>query len=368
MVHHVRTHRIAFRKLGFTLVELLVVIAIIGILIALLLPAVQAAREAARRAQCQSNLKQVGLAALNHESTKKLLPSSGLIAIKKKDYAGVEYDHVEPTLNSLSWAVVLLPYLEEQSLYDQFDLKQSAISQPNNPGATYLASLACPSDGSGGNGRMYNPPSRPPQPPLAKGNYAAYTSPYHVEFQLAHRGAIVAGGQPQSKITDGSANTIAFAEIRTLDHEADERGVWSAAWSASSLLAFDLHQDLSRFGKSGYIPQEKYSDQAQPPNTEGGLAMDVLRPGSCTGTHATIAQLEGMPCRPPITGSNPWWSAAARSKHPGGVYVAYLDGHVGFIPDEIDVVLMAYLISINDGELTSGDKGRRPWETGGGRP
>ena len=357
MVHLTRGHRSASGKRGFTLVELLVVIAIIGILVALLLPAIQAAREAARRAQCQTNLKQIVLAALNHESTKKNLPSSGLISTYNNTYAGVVYDHVEPTLNSLSWAVVLLPYLEEQSVYDQFNFKLSATAQPNNPGESFLPSLACPSDGPAG--RMYNPPSRPPVPPLAKGNYAAYTSPYHIEFQLIHRGAIVAGGQPLSKITDGTASTIAFAEIRILDHPADERGVWSAAWSGGSLLAYDLHQDAARFGKPGYIPQFLYSDQAQPPNNEGGIAFDVLR--SCN-SQRTQAQLEGMPC-----GETPnWWSAAARSKHPGGVHVAYLDGHVGFIPDDIDVVLMSYLIAINDGEITSGDKGRKPWESGGG--
>ncbi len=88
------------RSTGFTLVELLVVIAIIGILVALLLPAIQAAREAARRSQCQNNLKQIGLAMLNHESTTKSLPPGCFLG------------------EGSAWSAFILPYLEEGNAFD----------------------------------------------------------------------------------------------------------------------------------------------------------------------------------------------------------------------------------------------------------
>ena len=90
---------------AFTLVELLVVIAIIGILIALLLPAVQAAREAARRIQCGNNMKQWGVAIHNYHSANNVLPPPGL----KTD------------TRPASWIVALLPYMEQQDLYDAWD-------------------------------------------------------------------------------------------------------------------------------------------------------------------------------------------------------------------------------------------------------
>src|SRR3954449_10816988 len=90
---------------GFTLVELLVVIAIIGILVALLLPAIQAAREAARRAQCQSNMKNVALAVLNYESNSKKYP--------------VGFVSQPAEVESWAWGVFILPYLEEQGIYDR---------------------------------------------------------------------------------------------------------------------------------------------------------------------------------------------------------------------------------------------------------
>jgi len=109
------------KRVGFTLVELLVVIAIIGILIALLLPAVQAAREAARRTQCTNNLKQCGLALHNYHDTYKVFPSVGF-SRGWANHASATYDAMSGStvLNHNSW-VSLLPFLEQQALYDAYD-------------------------------------------------------------------------------------------------------------------------------------------------------------------------------------------------------------------------------------------------------
>jgi prepilin-type N-terminal cleavage/methylation domain-containing protein/prepilin-type processing-associated H-X9-DG protein len=98
---------------GFTLVELLVVIAIIGILIALLLPAVQAAREASRRSQCQNNLRQLSLGILNYESTNKSLPPGG---ITEGPCCG--------TQSGAGWSIFILPFVEEQALFDKYDFDE----------------------------------------------------------------------------------------------------------------------------------------------------------------------------------------------------------------------------------------------------
>lgn len=100
----VQTKMASSQRPGFTLIELLVVIAIIGVLVGLLLPAVQTAREAARRSTCRNNLKQIGLALHTYHDGQKTFPPASVAA------------------NGLSWNVLLLPYLEETSLYDQFDL------------------------------------------------------------------------------------------------------------------------------------------------------------------------------------------------------------------------------------------------------
>jgi prepilin-type N-terminal cleavage/methylation domain-containing protein len=128
---------------GFTLVELLVVIAIIGILVGLLLPAVQAAREAARRMSCQNNCKQLGLALHNYESAYKSFPSQAVYGPGDAPHA-LPYHH--------TWLVALLPFAEQDALYNQIDQRLPIWFQVNQNGERIISSrvpfLRCPSDGS----------------------------------------------------------------------------------------------------------------------------------------------------------------------------------------------------------------------------
>jgi prepilin-type N-terminal cleavage/methylation domain-containing protein len=124
------------RLTGFTLVELLVVIAIIGVLVALLLPAIQAAREAARRAQCQNNLKQIGLGVLNYDSAKGRFPP------------GSTTNGTAITApNSSTWTVDIFPYAEQQQL---FSIWNPAVdfNQPANQRLreSFVPMYTCPSD------------------------------------------------------------------------------------------------------------------------------------------------------------------------------------------------------------------------------
>ena len=130
------------RRPAFTLVELLVVIAIIGILVALLLPAVQAAREAARRMQCSNNLKQIGLALHNFEGVHKFLPPGAVAGSTATDAHNA---FRIPTRVEHGWAIFLLPWLEQQGVYDLYDLRRDWRAPQNRTAReTDLAVFKCP--------------------------------------------------------------------------------------------------------------------------------------------------------------------------------------------------------------------------------
>src|SRR5688572_27028117 len=143
-------HSLRKTREGFTLVELLVVIAIIGVLVALLLPAVQSAREAARRMQCQNNLKQFGLALHNYHDANMAFPPSSVWK-QEAHIAELNSSNLGP-----NWIIMILPYMEQQSLFDSFDFNFAIPAKENAvPRSTRLAVTLCPSD-SGYNTKPFN--------------------------------------------------------------------------------------------------------------------------------------------------------------------------------------------------------------------
>ena len=136
------------RLRAFTLIELLVVIAIIGVLIALLLPAIQQAREAARRTQCRNNLKQLGLALHAYHETNGIFPPGSIGWATDGRYAWREADN-GPPYQGTSWMLMILPYIGESNLYDQWNFGKTPYhgtsTTVTNPFNVDIPAFYCPS-------------------------------------------------------------------------------------------------------------------------------------------------------------------------------------------------------------------------------
>ena len=212
---------------AFTLVELLVVIAIIGILIALLLPAVQAAREAARRSQCTNKMKQLGVALHNYLDTHECFPPSE-VANRQCRYARPTAPPTDPTwvyeAMNLNGLVLLLPFLEQQALHDEFDFNyafstyiHSAVASPPplaggglGPNGTIgdrdtPAPFACPSDPEPGYQRRTNYDFIAPHTPWDCARWKTYNPLTRSMF------ADGSACEPRH-VLDGLSNTAAMAE------------------------------------------------------------------------------------------------------------------------------------------------------------
>src|SRR4051794_27567406 len=156
-----------FRRPGFTLIELLVVIAIIAVLIALLLPAVQSAREAARRSQCTNNLKQIGLAIHNYESSNGSFPwTQGAASARFPTIFNGKMGWDTPQGNGDEWAnfgslTLMLPFMEQTNTWNTLNFNFGLNTFAGQSGSGYdavqstgitqvIASFICPSDSGKG--------------------------------------------------------------------------------------------------------------------------------------------------------------------------------------------------------------------------
>ncbi len=346
---------------GFTLVELLVVIAIIGVLIALLLPAVQAAREAARRMTCQNNLKNLALACINYDNANGKLPPASQADVVANGKLWAMYTG---NGNQLSWIVHVLPFMEQQAIFSQFNLKtkfddyKNVVAGGVTPELAQPNILLCPSDSA--LGRFYTFRHGGTRT-YGKGNYAGFVGPEHATC-IQWSGAIANNGLEQRRISDGTTNTLMLTEVRTRDEEGDQRGAWALAWVGTTLLAMDMHSEPLGINSSctsatldpgaPYIPVATVAagERAQVPNLGAGrFNADWIR--NCPDDAKAASALEGMPCSP--VGSDNFESAAPRSSHTGGVIATHVDGSVTFLADEINPQTLALMVCVDDGTVNS---------------
>ena len=313
-----------FPTRAFTLVELLVVIAIIGILVALLLPAIQAARESARRAQCTSNIKNVALALQNYHDVHKEFPAAVMVRPNDTD------EILNPTVMFKSWAIDILPFLEEQTTHDAFTLNLTTpirLAVNSAPRGVEIPVLLCPSDegrgrkfeGNGGNWARcnygYNGFQFWPNAYALKGFASDPKWAPFYKYNLGV-GGLEDGTRRQAlsmaKITDGSTKTIILAELRVGLSERDRRGVWAMGMCGSNIHC----RCASKAINSCYSGDDDVYGNAD-------IRADV-------GDASLKAQ-----CMMPDTTDNSGQSVV-RSRHPGGANAAMADGSVHFLSDFID--------------------------------
>ena len=276
---------------AFTLVELLVVIAIIGILVGLLLPAVQAAREAARRCMCSNNIAQLGLGMHHYEYNREHLPS-GVI----NDTGPIQNQAVG---QHISWAVNILPYVEQGTIYRNINQKLGAYAPENEEARVVrIAFFQCPSDSlEHGNKDLDNTSQ--------ESSYAGCYHSVEAPIDSDNNGLLFLNSRMRyNQILDGSSNTILLGEKIALENDLG----WMSGTRATlrNTGAFTLPKRTRR----GVYLQEEESDST----IVGGFG----------------------------------------SFHTGGGNFVFADGSVRFLSESIEMELYQNLGNRNDGAMIGG--------------
>ena len=339
------------RRRGFTLIELLVVIAIIGVLIALLLPAVQAAREAARRSQCVNNLKQIGLALHNYESTNGALPPSGEIA--SNEYPAFL---AQAGPQNFAMKVRILPYMEQTNAFNSVNFAVSAIWNNSNPTVvdgyninftirnTKIASFNCPSDT---NDPGTADPSLPATSYHENGGLNRYNNSWRSNGLAYYQGHD--GGINQLRtfaaVQDGLSNTAAFSEFVKGKGLMLQDGLHMTYQIPNGVTTYpqgdtDADYKLAQLCQATTARQWDYKGEVwtHQDGARGGPYMHIQSPNHKSCNAAGIDTI-----------------TTASSYHPGGVNLLLLDGSVKFAKNGIAIRSWNALGTISGGELLPGD-------------